>query len=163
MSDTFAEALRRFVLGATRPLDYLGHYSGIVSEQHDDGTVDVTPDDARLPSFQRLRVRWGAAGVVSKLKANAPCTVGWENGDPRRPYVSGFAAEAFDEVWLGGATASSNFIALSNLVKDRLDAIVSSFNSHTHSGVQTGTGASGAPAAPISGSNNVASGKVRST
>lgn len=165
---TVGAALRRLITGTTAALDYGAHYSGQVAKQNDDGTLDVKCDDARLPGFQHVRVKWGAPGVIAKLKANAPCTIGWENGDPTRPYVSGFAPDAFDEVWLAGATASGNFVALANLVKTRLDALQTAINSHTHAVSTTGTAtAQSGTAAPTtngaSGSNDVASAKVRST
>lgn len=52
-------------------------------------------------------------------------------------------------------------LARADLVEQRLTAIINAFNSHTHTGVTTGMGSSGAPAAPITGSNDVASSRIK--
>lgn len=63
--------------------------------------------------------------------------------------------EGGPEVHLDGShvdlgAAGGQLVALANLVKARLDAIQSAFDSHVHAGVQAGTGTSG-PAAPLIG------------
>ena len=60
-----------------------------------------------------------------------------------------------------GSDAASNFVALANLVLDRLTAIQTTFNAHVHTGVTTGGGSSGAPATPMAAPASVAAGKVK--
>lgn len=60
-----------------------------------------------------------------------------------------------------GSDAAANYVALANLVDSRLDAVRTAFNTHTHTGVTTGGGSSGAPAAPLAAQPSVAAGKVK--
>jgi phage gp45-like len=64
--------------------------------------------------------------------------------------------KANDEVLLG--PSPTNYVALANLVLDRMTAIVNAYNAHTH---PTGTGPSGVPASPLSTPAAVAATKVK--
>jgi phage baseplate assembly protein V len=60
-----------------------------------------------------------------------------------------------------GSDAAANFVALANLVDDRIAAIRTAFNAHAHTGVTTGSGSTGAPAALLAAQASVAAGKVK--
>ena len=61
---------------------------------------------------------------------------------------------------LGNDTATE-FVALANLVLDRLNAIRTAYNSHVHTGVKTGSDSSGPPAASLGTMASVAATKVK--
>jgi hypothetical protein len=60
-----------------------------------------------------------------------------------------------------GSLAATDFVALSSLVQTALNTITAAFDAHTHSGVSTGTGSTGTPAAPIGTVGPVAAIKVK--
>jgi hypothetical protein len=130
----------------------LGLYRAEVKAAASDGsTLDVAPEDQRLSLAQNVPMRVGIPGAVVVVKAGAVVLLGWEAGDPARPYctplweagagVTKLVANA-DLVVLG-AESGAQFIALANLVKSELQAIATALTSHTHSNVTTGSGTTG--------------------
>ena len=76
---------------------------------------------------------------------------------PSAGYAAGAMVLRAPEVRLGSSAATA-FVALANLVLDRLTAIVNGFNAHTHT---TSTGASGPPNTPLGIPASVASSKIK--
>lgn len=90
--DVFRNAVRA-ALGMPRdpgdPPDImrLGLYRARVDSCAQDGSaMDVTPDDKRIPPAKNVPVRVGAAGLVAVVSPGAMVLIGWERGDPERPY-----------------------------------------------------------------------------
>lgn len=71
---------------ATRRLDYLAVYPGRVVEQRADGTLDVVADspDVQLPRAIRYRT---LPGLALEVPAGTRVAVGFEGGDPARPFA----------------------------------------------------------------------------
>lgn len=69
-------------------LDFLALYPARVVVQNLNGTLDVQPDDARLPSMQSVPIRYGVPGVTAKVAAGGRVLIGFENGDPSRPVAT---------------------------------------------------------------------------
>jgi hypothetical protein len=75
----------------------LGLYRARVDSCLQDGSaMDVTPEDDRIPAAKNVPVRVGAAGFVQVVAPGAVVLLGWERGDPTRPYCAPF--------WESGAT-----------------------------------------------------------
>jgi hypothetical protein len=101
-----------------------------------------------VAAVQGVPVRVGMPGVTAVVAAGAVVLLGWEKGDPSRPY----AAPAWEPgasvtklvingtvVYLG-AEAGAQFVALANLVKNELDKIqttIESFSPATGDGWKT--------------------------
>lgn len=90
---------------AARPtVDYFARYRGeVVAQSGDRKTVDVKPDDSRLPPMTKVRLRLGIPGATVKVSPGAGVLIGWDNGDPQRPY-----AEAWD---YGAKTITLSLVA----------------------------------------------------
>ena len=58
-----------------------------------------------------------------------------------------------ETIFMGDSTAAEA-LALASAVDARLNAIQNAFNAHAHTGVTTGSGVSGTPSAPITGTND---------
>jgi hypothetical protein len=161
--DRVKAGLLTIIDGATRRIDYLALYPCRVAAQNADGTLELQPDSNSLPSLSKVPVRLGVPGVAVKVAAGSRVLLGFEGGNPQRPaaFLWEFNGSALTEFAIGNSPTS--YVALATQTKAALDAIVSTFNAHTHSGVTTGPGASGPPATPISTSTNVASATVKST
>jgi hypothetical protein len=79
------------VRGALPQIDYLTTYRAKVVAQSADGkTLDLQPDDARLPGMQQVPLRLGLPGVIALLAPGAFVEVGWDGGDPSQPHAKLF-------------------------------------------------------------------------
>lgn len=85
--------------GAPPDLLRLGLYPSTVQVCAADGsTCDVRPLDARLPGLKNVPVRVSPPGSVAVVQQGAIVLLGWEGGDPARPYCA--------PVWYSGATVT---------------------------------------------------------
>lgn len=94
--DRLRDAIARVVLGVlgvdpdaghVPRLDRLALYRARVHAASSDGQfLDVTPDDARIPPMSKVPLRVGIPGAVAVVEPIAYVLVGWEAGDPARPY-----------------------------------------------------------------------------
>jgi hypothetical protein len=135
-----------------------------VAAQNGDGSLELQPDDERLPPVSRVPLRLGLPGVAVKVAAGSRVLLGFEGGDARSPVAllwEPAGGSSLTELAIGSSPTS--FVALATSTKAALDAIVSAFNTHTHTGVTTGPGSSAVPASLITTSTNVASSTVKST
>jgi len=81
-------------------IDLLALYRARVDVCASDGsTVDVTPEDTRLSPRKNVMVRVGIPGAVAVVQAGAIVLLGWERGDPKRPYAV--------PSWEAGATVTT--------------------------------------------------------
>lgn len=104
--------------------------------------------DAGLPDLAPVSLWPGIAGVHPQLTPGADALVSFIEGRRTMPIVTHFAGkdgagwtpvnltlDATTLIKLGRDAA--NFVALANLVKERLDAIQSTFDGHTHPYIDT--------------------------
>lgn len=106
--DNSAEPLRQFVRETMRGVELHATFTGRVAVQRLDGTLDVYPDDKRLPPFSTVRLRVPVPGAKLTVPPGTRCIIHFEDGDVRRPI-----AVAYDP---GEATAAAA------LVGDRINA-----------------------------------------
>ena len=93
---TFDRAVRA-VFGSR--LDYFGFYRAkVVSQSADGKTVDLQPEDDRIPGMQRVAIRSGIPGTVVKVAPGSFLRLGWDGGNPKKPSAS---------LWDGGETVTS--------------------------------------------------------
>jgi hypothetical protein len=133
-SDRLKRALASVVRGAIPNLDYLATYRGTVLKQHGSGSVDVSPEDSRLPDMSDIPLRVGVPGVDVRLKVRdatgAPigppilCLIGWENGQPDKPFATlwptGISREQIEKVTFSSLTIELGSAGLTPL----LDGVV---------------------------------------
>jgi len=82
------DGLSRLVASLTRRVDYLALYPCTVVQQRDDRTLDLRAEDSRLGSPASVPVRWGLPGVVAVVPAGTRVLLGFEDGDPARPFAA---------------------------------------------------------------------------
>lgn len=103
--DRFLESLRALVGAETSRLDYLGLYRCKVVSQNADGTLELLPDDARLPPLSGVQV-YGPAGIaMSDIPAGSHCLVGFSNGDPSQRFAALFELTTATLTFNGGTKA----------------------------------------------------------
>jgi len=78
-----------------RRLTYFGLYPSTVVDQGADGRVEVLPDDeaVRGTGIGLVELRNGAPGYRYEIPVGARCLVGFEAGDPSRPYLASWEPE----------------------------------------------------------------------
>jgi hypothetical protein len=114
----------------------LGLYRATVQACASDGsTCDVQTEDTRISGEKNVKVRVGVPGLSAVVQPGAVVLLGWERGDPGRPYCV--------PSWEDGATVTQLIIAATMIylgAQGGADALVkkSEFNAHTHSVPATG-------------------------
>jgi len=83
-TDNAAEPLREFIRETMRGTEWYPSFSARVGVQRGDGTLDVYPDDKRLPSLTGVRIRVPAPGAQLMVPPGTQVTILFENGDPRQ-------------------------------------------------------------------------------
>ena len=73
-----------------RRVDYFAFYPATVTNQAADGTLEVLPDDQQIRGggMASVPVRYGLPGFRAEVPDGARCMVGFDAGDPKRPYVA---------------------------------------------------------------------------
>lgn len=96
MSDRVKESAAAFVRSVLPQMDYFGLYRGqVVAQSGDLATVDVQPDSPKLPGMSAVPLRLGLPGCAVQVAPGCGVLVGWDGGDPQRPYCA---------LWDNGAT-----------------------------------------------------------
>lgn len=100
-------AFEAIVARIMRRVDCHARYDARVVAQRADGTLDVVPDDARVPSAQAVPYR-SLPGVAYEVPAGARALLGYVNGDPARPFVDLFEqGSSVTRIKLGGGTSKA--------------------------------------------------------
>lgn len=94
----------RLVDGITRRVDWMAWYAAKVVSQNADGTLELAPDEPRVPGLSKVPIRLGVPGVSVKVAPGSRVLVGFENGDPRRPVASIWEKSTLLEVSLEPTT-----------------------------------------------------------
>jgi hypothetical protein len=138
---TLRGSLERLIRWVTRDTIYLTLYSAQVIRQAADGTLDLLPDDLRLQSagLQGVPIRHGLPGVTVEVPAGETVLLGFDSGDPARPYAALWHAGQVTKVRIGGTEA----VALASLVETRLANMQTAIDTHLHT-----SAAPGAPTTP---------------
>lgn len=77
-------AIEAIVRRTMRRVDYLALYPARVVQQHGDGTLDLQPDDPRVPAPREVPYRT-LPGVALTVPAGTRVLLGYEGGEPTRP------------------------------------------------------------------------------
>ena len=99
-------ALVRDLLSGT---DYHALYPCEVVSQNEDDSLELKSESSRLPSLSNVKIRIGIPGARARLAPGARVLVGFENGDPKRPYAGLWESATLLELVINGG---SNGLAL---------------------------------------------------
>jgi hypothetical protein len=113
--DRMKGVLAAWVRGLFARIDYLALYPSKVVGQNGDGTLELQPDDARLPGLSNVPVRLGIPGTTVEVQAGARVLLGFEAGDPARPVAT---------LWEGGPLVKVTVVASGELVLDGATVLV---------------------------------------
>lgn len=89
------DSLEGIVRRAMRDVRYLRVYAATVEIDHLDGHFDVLPDDESIRGrgLSRVPVLVGDIGATVRAAPGTRCLLGFQDGDPRKPRIRGWAYE----------------------------------------------------------------------
>ncbi len=97
IADRMKESIFALVRAALPTVDYFALYRARVVQQSADlATLELQPDDPRLPGMSEVPIKLGLPAAKVKISPGAFVLVGWEGGNPQRTHAL---------VWETGATA----------------------------------------------------------
>lgn len=97
-----ASLIEAIVLRHVRKLDYLALYPATVHSQDGDGNLQVFPDDQRIPGIVGVPIRRPFPGSEVSVSSGARVLLGFEGGDPSKPYALGWGGDGLVSVDVGG-------------------------------------------------------------
>jgi hypothetical protein len=106
--DSPGNHLEKLLSRMRREVDFSRKYSGRVVSQSGN-TLQVIPDDPKLKGkgvgtgLDKVAIRTGFPGEV-KVPAGARVMIGFDGGDPDKPYAEGWDGTTYDEIRLGNGT-----------------------------------------------------------
>jgi hypothetical protein len=163
--DRLSSGLTDFVKKLSSGIDFHAFYEARVLAQAADGSLQLQPSDARLPTMTGVPIRLGLPGVKVKVAPGATCFVGFENGSPTAPCAILWGNAALMPAGVEIGATPTSFVALATQVTTALNLIVNAINSHTHEVVGPLAKPSSLPPPymPCAPSTNVASVTLKST
>lgn len=103
---TLLAALERLLGRLTRRVDYTALWPARVVAQRGDGTLDLVPDSPRVAPCQGVPYRT-LRGLSVDVPAGARVLLGYEGGDPARPYALAWEIGDATSVRVNGGTRSA--------------------------------------------------------
>lgn len=94
------------LVGATMShVDFHAFYPCKVLVQNSDSTLELKPEDTRLPGFSKVPIRYTVPGmkitIASKDISGVRCLVGFDGGNPKSPFAAHFYGAAHTYLDLG--------------------------------------------------------------
>jgi len=103
MSDPRA-ALAAFIRNVMRNTRYHAQYPATVQGQPTDSTLDLLPDDTSVRGLglSNVPIRHGLPAVTVKVLVGSRVLLGFEAGDPQRPYAALWSASSIEYISFAG-------------------------------------------------------------
>ena len=102
--DRIKSALARMVKTFAARLDYLALYPArVVSMDVGAQTVEIKPDDERVPDLADVPLRHGLPGIEVEVESGARVLLGFEGGDPTRPFAMLWQGETLKSLTIRAA------------------------------------------------------------
>ncbi len=122
--DELAATLEALVRRSVREVLYHALWPAEVLSQEPDGTLSLRPEGGALPQLVGVPLRYPSPGMRSEVAAGARVLVGFEAGDPARPFACAFAPDNAPSTGLTleatsiklGASASRGVVRLNDSV-----------------------------------------------
>lgn len=100
------EWLEKFIRWVMRDATFLGQYVCTVQGQDADGLLSLMPDDEKVKGkgLPPVPIKVGLPGFKVKVPNGARVLLGWENGDPKKPYAALFDPNSVIEIQFADGT-----------------------------------------------------------
>lgn len=99
-------SIASFLGGIRRAINYSRLHPARVAAQNADGTLQLVPDDAnmRASGIDKVPIRHGLPGIKVKVPSGARVRLGFDDGDPSKPFAAVWDTGAVTEVQFDGGT-----------------------------------------------------------
>lgn len=81
-------AIEGIIRHLTAHIDYYAQYPARVVAQNSDDSLEVIPDDSRLPGLSRVPIRYGVPGIKAKIAPGGRVAVEFAAGNPEKPVAT---------------------------------------------------------------------------
>ena len=81
-----------------RRVDYCALYACTVQAQRSDGSLDLKPQDDRVPAMTGVPIRIGVPGLAVKVAPGAEVLMGFDGYRPDKPYAALWGAQGLKEL-----------------------------------------------------------------
>lgn len=88
--DRVKEAIGAYVRTLFARIDFFAGYWCRVVAQNADGSLELLPDDARIPGHSNVPIRYPIPGMKLSVAPGARALLEFAAGDPSKPFVSAF-------------------------------------------------------------------------
>lgn len=105
-ADRLLAPIEALVKRFTSRIDFCALYACKVVAQNADGTLELQPDDARMPGLSAVLIRHGLPGVTVTVAAGSRVLLGFENASPASPFAALWDASSVTEIKFNGGTKS---------------------------------------------------------
>jgi hypothetical protein len=92
-------------------VDFFAQYAATVIAQNADGTLELQPDDPRLPGLSGVPIRYGVPGLAAKVAPASRVLVGFEAGSPAHPIATVWESASIISLTFDGNPATPMPIA----------------------------------------------------
>jgi hypothetical protein len=137
------------IIGAN--VDRLALYPAKVATQNADGTLELQPDDSRLPPYSNVPIRYGVPGVTATVPNGARALLTWAGGDPQKPIVVGWEPGTVLTIVLAGGSAGVGRVGDAVKVTIPVNALTLAVSGATATG----------PAAPLDVTGTITAGSAK--
>jgi hypothetical protein len=86
-------------------VDWLAKYDARVVAQNADGTLELKPDDDRLPSYSSVPIRYGVPGITATVATGARVVLEFSGANPQRPIATVWESAAVMQLNINAATS----------------------------------------------------------
>lgn len=146
VKDGLMKMVRKFThMFIVDSIDHLAAYQCTVVTQNADGTLDLKPDDTRLPAYVSVPIRYGVPGISATVSNGARILLEFAGGNPQRPIATVWEMASVTSLTvranlinLGGSTGLQGS-GLGANIRTELDTLWNDFLLHTHPVATTGT------------------------
>ena len=141
-----ADPLRALILNIVNGrIDYHALYPCTVVTQNSNGTLALLPDDDRIrgTGTDNVDIKIGIPGVTVVVSDETRVLLGFEAGDPQRPFASLWTSEGLEEIVITASTSVTVNCDQIDLA-DALAAMLRNGEIVNITGVMSGAGVTGA-------------------
>jgi hypothetical protein len=87
-TDRIRAGISAFVKSQLPNFDFLAAHWARVVAQNADGTLELVPDDSRIPGRSNVPIRYGVPGVKATVAPGARVLLEFAGGDPSKPFAT---------------------------------------------------------------------------
>lgn len=129
-------------------VDYLASYPATAVTQNGDGTLEIQPDDSRLPSLSSVPIRYGVPGVSAQIANGGRVLLSFAGADPAKPIATVWESASVIALVFNGGSHGVARVADAVAVASTMNAWISAVTAQLNSPGPV-AGASGGLVAPL--------------